>query len=158
MAFSLGVDEGPNLVHQSIEKVKIIKERLKTAQSHQKSYLDVRRRDLEFQEDDWVFLRVSAINGIIRFGKKGKLSPRYVRPYRIIQRIGQVAQRLELPPEMSLVYPVFHVSMLKKVVGDPSLIVPAETVEVNEELTYEDIPVAIPDRHVRKLKNKKLPL
>ncbi|XP_070054284.1 uncharacterized protein [Nicotiana tomentosiformis] len=112
-----------------MEKVKIIKEWLKTAQSHQKSYSDLRRRDLEFKEDDWVFLKVSPMNGVMQFGKKGKLS-----------------LRLELPPEMSLVHPVFHVSMLKQVVGDPSLISPIETIEVNEELTYEQIPVSILDR------------
>ncbi|XP_070014014.1 uncharacterized protein [Nicotiana sylvestris] len=139
-----------------MEKVKIIKDRLKTAQSHQKSYSDVHHRDLEFKEDDWVFLKVSPMKGIMRFGKKGKLSPRYVEPYRIIQRIGQVAYKLELPPEMSLVHPVFHVSMLKKVVGDPSTIVPVETIEVNEELSYEEVPVAILDRQVRKLRNKEI--
>ncbi|XP_070024895.1 uncharacterized protein [Nicotiana sylvestris] len=119
--FEIGEDEliGPDLVHQAMEKVKIIKEQTKTAQSHQKSYSDVRRRDLEFKEDDWVFLKVSPVKGMMRFGKKRKLSSR-----------------------------VFHVSMLKKVVGGPTLIVPVETIEVNEELTYEEIPVAILDRQV----------
>ncbi|XP_070042653.1 uncharacterized protein [Nicotiana tomentosiformis] len=111
---------GPDLVHQAIEKAKIITERLRTAQSRQKSYSDIRRRDLEFKEDDWV------------------------------------AYKLELPLEMSLVHSVFHVSMLKKVVRDPSLIVPVETIEINEELTYEEIPVAILDRQVRKLRNKEI--
>ncbi|XP_070045346.1 uncharacterized protein [Nicotiana tomentosiformis] len=107
---------GPDLVHQSLKKVKIIKEKLKTSHSLQKSNSDVHRIDLEFQEDDW--------------------------------RVGQVAYRLELPQEMSLVHPVFHVSMLKKVVGDPSLIVPVETIKANEELTYDEIPVTILDRKV----------
>jgi len=156
--FEVGEAEllGPDLVHQAMEKVKIIQERLKAAQSRQKSYADIRRRKLEFQVDDWVFLRVSPMKGVMRFGKKGKLSPRYVGPYRVTQRIGQVAYRLELPPEMSLVHPVFHVSMLKKVVGDPSTIVPIEAIEVNEELSYEEIPVAILDRQVRKLRNKEV--
>ncbi|XP_070032024.1 uncharacterized protein [Nicotiana tomentosiformis] len=109
-----------------MEKVKIIKEQLKTAKSRQKSYSDVRRGDLEFKEDNWVLLKVSPMKGIMRFGKKGKLSP-----------------RLEIPPEMSLLHPVFHVSMLKKVIGGPSLFILVETIEVNEELTYEEIPVAI---------------
>ncbi|XP_070014033.1 uncharacterized protein [Nicotiana sylvestris] len=100
-----------------MEKFKLIKVRLKTAQSRQKSYLDVRRRDLEFKEDDWVFLKVSPMKGIMQFGRKGKLS-------------------------------------LRKVVGDPSTIVPVETIEVNEELSYEEVPVAILDRQVRKLRNK----
>ncbi|XP_070042831.1 uncharacterized protein [Nicotiana tomentosiformis] len=138
-----------------MEKVKIIKEQLKPAQSRQKSYSDVRHEDLDFEKDDWLFLKVSPMKGIMWFGKKGKLSPRYVRPYRIVQRIGQVEYKLELPPEMSLVHPVFHVSMLNKVVGDPSVIVPVETIEVNEELTYE-IPVAILYRQVQKLRNKEI--
>ncbi|XP_070002913.1 uncharacterized protein [Nicotiana sylvestris] len=117
---------------------------------------DVRRRDLEFKEDDWVFLNVSPMKGIMRFGKKAKLSPRYVRPYKIIQRISQVAYKLGLPPEMSLVHLVFHMSMLKKVVGDPSTVVPAETIEVNEELSYEEVLVAILDRQVQKLRNKEI--
>ncbi|XP_070020094.1 uncharacterized protein [Nicotiana sylvestris] len=156
--FEVGKAEmiGPDLVHQAMEKVKIIKERLKTAQSRQKSYLDIRRRDLEFKEDDWVFLKVSPIKGITRFGKKGKLSSRYIGPYRIIQRIGQVAYKPGLPPEMLLVHPIFHVSMLKKVVGDPSTIVQVETIEVNEELSYEEIPVVILNRQVRKLRNKEI--
>ncbi|XP_070015658.1 uncharacterized protein [Nicotiana sylvestris] len=139
---------GPYLIHQAMEKVKIIKERLKTVQSRQKSYSDVRRRDLEFKGDDWVFLKVSPMKGIMPFGNKVKLSLRYVGPYRIIQRIGLVAYKLELIPEMSLVQPVFHVSMLRKVVGDPSTIMPVETIEVNEELSYEEVPVSIIDRKV----------
>nr|XP_009786568.1 PREDICTED: uncharacterized protein LOC104234665 [Nicotiana sylvestris] len=147
---------GPDLGHQAMEKVKIIKERSKTAQSHQKPYSDVRRRDLEFKEDDWVFLKVYPMKGIMRFGNKGKLSSRYVGPYRIIQRIGQVAFKLELPPEMSLVHPIFHVSMLKKVVRDSSAIVPVETIEDSEELSYEEISIAILDRQVRNLRNKEI--
>ncbi|XP_070010308.1 uncharacterized protein [Nicotiana sylvestris] len=147
---------GPNLVHQAMEKVKIMKERLKTTQSCQKSYSDVRRRDLEFKEDNWVFLKVSPLKGIMRFGKKGKLSPRYVGPYKIIQRIVQLDYKLGLPYKMSLVHLVFHVSMLRKVVGDPSTIVPVETVEVNEELSYEEVLIAILDRQVRKLRNKEI--
>ncbi|XP_070042761.1 uncharacterized protein [Nicotiana tomentosiformis] len=112
--------------------------------------------DLEFKEDDWVLLKVFPLKGVTQFGKKEKLSLRYVGPHKIIQRIGQVAYMLELPLEMSLAHPVFHVSMLKKVVGDPSLIVPVETIEVNEELTYEEIPVAITDRQVQKLRNKEI--
>ncbi|XP_070010340.1 uncharacterized protein [Nicotiana sylvestris] len=139
-----------------MEKVKIIQERLKAAQSRQKSYADIRQRKLEFQVDDCVLLRVSPMKGVMRFGKKGKLSPRYVGSYRVTQRIGHVAYRLELPREMSLVHPVFHVSMLKKVVGDPSTIIPIEAIEVNENLSYEEIPVAILDRQARKLRNKEV--
>ncbi|XP_070050603.1 uncharacterized protein [Nicotiana tomentosiformis] len=124
--------------------------------NRQKSYSDVHRSDLEFKEDGWVFLNVSPMKGIIHFGNKGNLSPRYVRPYKVIQRIGQVAYRLELPLEMSSVHPVFRVSMLKKVVVDLSLIVPVETIEVNEELTYKEIPVVILDWQICKLRNKEI--
>ncbi|XP_070050642.1 uncharacterized protein [Nicotiana tomentosiformis] len=139
---------GPDLMHQVVDKVKIIKDRLGTAQSRQKSYSDVLRRDLEFKEDDWVFLKIFPMKDIMRFGKKVKLSSRYNGTYKIIQRIGRVAYKFELPPEMSLVHRVFQVSMLKKVVGDPSLIVPVETIEVKEEMTYEEILVSILDRQI----------
>ncbi|XP_016477124.2 uncharacterized protein LOC107798615 [Nicotiana tabacum] len=131
-----------------MEKVKIIKELLKTAKIHQKSYSNVCHKDLEFKEDDWVFMKVSLMKVIMRVGRKGKLSPRYVGPRKIMQRIGQVAYKLELPPEMSLVKPVFHVSMLKKVIRDLSLIVTVVTIEVKDELSYKEIPVAILDRQV----------
>ena len=82
---------GPNSVLYAMEKVQLIRDRLKTAQSRQKSYAAVRRRELEFQVDDWVFLKVSPMKGVMRFGKKGKLSPRYVGPYKILKRVGKVA-------------------------------------------------------------------
>ena len=103
----------PDLVYQAIEKVKVIQQRLKTAQSRHKSYADSRRRGLEFSIGDWVFLKVSPMKGVMRFGKKGNLSPRYLGPYKITQRFGQVAYELELPQELSSVHPVFHVSMLR---------------------------------------------
>ncbi|WMV54410.1 hypothetical protein MTR67_047795 [Solanum verrucosum] len=84
-----------------MEKVKVIQERLKTAQSRQKSYTDVRRRELEFEVDDWVYLKVSPMKGVKKFGKKGKLSP-YIGPYRISKRVGSVAYELELPQELAI--------------------------------------------------------
>ena len=147
---------GPNLVLDAMEKVRTIRERLKTAQSHQKSYSDVRRRDLEFEVNDWVYLKVSPMKGVVRFGKKGKLSPRYVGPYQIVKRVGSVAYELDLPLEMSMVHPVFHVSMLRKCLGDPSSIVPLEVVNVEENLSYEEVPVEILDRQVKRLRNKEI--
>ncbi|WMV54913.1 hypothetical protein MTR67_048298 [Solanum verrucosum] len=90
--------------------------------------------------------------GVMIFGKKGKLSPRYIGPYKIIRRVGQVAYELEL----STVHPVFHVSMLRKCIGDPSRITPTEDVHVKEDLTYEEVPIAILDRQVKKLRNKEV--
>ncbi|KAH0754464.1 hypothetical protein KY290_024734 [Solanum tuberosum] len=146
---------GPDLVMEALEKVKMIRERLKMAQSRQKSYADVRRRALEFRVGDWVYLKVSPMKGVVRFGKKGKLSPRYVGPYKVMRRIGKVAYELELPSEMNLVHPVFHVSMLRKCVGDPNAIVSLDVVGVVEDnLTYEEVPVQILDRQVKRLRNK----
>ncbi|KAH0748617.1 hypothetical protein KY290_027849 [Solanum tuberosum] len=147
---------GPYLVHQVMEKVKVIQERLKTAQSRQKSYTDVRRRELEFEVDDWVYLKVSPMKGVMRFGKKGKLSPRYIGPYRISKRIGNVNYELELPQELASVHLVFHISMLKKYMGDPSLIIPIEDIGIKDNLSYEEIPVQILDRQVRKLRTKEV--
>ena len=92
--------------------------------------MDVRRRELEFQVDDWVFLKVSPMKGVMRFGKKGKLCPRYVGPYTILKRVGKVAYELELQIEQAILHQVFHISLLKKCVGDPTSVVPLESVEV----------------------------
>ena len=86
----------------------MIQERLKTAQNRQKSYIDVRRRALEFEVDDWVYLKVLPMKGVMRFGKKWKLSPRYIGPYRIVKRVGNVAYELELPQDLAVVHPVFQ--------------------------------------------------
>ncbi|KAH0729882.1 hypothetical protein KY289_001070 [Solanum tuberosum] len=142
---------GPDLVHQAREKVKIIQERLKIAQSRQKSYTDVRRRDLNFEADDWVYLKISPMKGFMRFGKKGKLNPRYISPYRISKRIGNVVYELDLPPELAAVHPVFHISILKKCMCDPSLIIPTEDIAIKDSLSYEEIPV-------RKLRAKEVAL
>ena len=147
---------GPDLVRQAMKKIKVIQERLETAQSRHKSYANIRRRGLEFSVGDWVFLKVSPMKGVMRFGKKGKLSPRYIGPYQIIKRLGQVAYELELPQELSMVHPVFHVSMLRKCIGDPSRITPIKDVQVTEDLTYEEVPIAILDRQVKKLRNKEI--
>ena len=140
------------------EAVQLIRQRLETAQSRQKSYADKRRRPLEFQVGDAVFLKVAPLKGVMRFGKKGKLSPRYVGPFEIIERIGKVAYRLALSPELSSVHNVFHVSMLKKYVSDPSHVITQEPIEVHEDLTYEEKPVKILDRQDKRLRNKVIPL
>ncbi|XP_070042619.1 uncharacterized protein [Nicotiana tomentosiformis] len=156
--FEVGEAEllGPNLVQQAMEKVKLIRDRLRTAQSRQKSYADVRRRDLEFDVEDWVFLKVSPMKGVMRFGKKGKLSPRYVGPYKIIRRIGRVAYELDFPLELEAVHPVFHVSMLRKCIGDPSRIMPIEDIHIAKDLSYAEVPAVILDRQVRKLRTKEV--
>ncbi|WMV45272.1 hypothetical protein MTR67_038657 [Solanum verrucosum] len=96
------------------------------------------------------------MKGVMKFGKKGKLSPRYVGPYRILKRIGIVAYDLEFPADLAAVYPVFHISLLKKCVGDPASVVSLETMAVKDSLSYDDVAVEILDRQVRRLRNKKV--
>ncbi|WMV38032.1 hypothetical protein MTR67_031417 [Solanum verrucosum] len=147
---------GPESVYEAIEKVRLIRKRLRIAQSRQKSYANVRRRDLEFEVNDWVYLKISPMNGVKGFGKKGKLSPRYIGPYQILQRIGKVAYELDLLNELAPVHPVFHVSMLKMCIEDPISIIPLEGLVVDESLSYEEVPVDILDRQVKRLRNKEI--
>ena len=149
---------GPEVVSEAMEKVKLIRERLKTAQSRQKSYADVRRRDLEFEVNDLVYLKISAMKGLKKLGKKGKLSPLYVVPYRILSRVGRVAYELELPAELSAMHPIFHVSMLKKHIGDSIVVDPSEILDILTSLSFEEIPVEILEHQIRRLRNKEVPL
>ncbi|KAK4706922.1 hypothetical protein R3W88_033523 [Solanum pinnatisectum] len=96
------------------------------------------------------------MKGVMRFGKKGKLSTRYVSPYQILKRIGKVAYELDLPNELAPVHPVFHVSLLKKCIGDLVSIIPLEGLGVDENLFYEEVPVEILDRQVKRLRNKEV--
>ena len=114
---------GPNLIRDTSDKVGMIRKHLLTTQSRQKSYADVRRRPLEFKVGDHVFLKVMPKRGVIRFKKRGKLSPRYIGPFEVLERVGVVAYRLALPSSLSSVHEVFHVSMLRKYTPDPTHIV-----------------------------------
>ena len=111
---------GPEIVQVTCDKIKVIRDRLNIAQDRHKSYANNRRRDLVFEVGDMVFLRISPWKGVLRFGKRGKLSPRYIGPYRIVERIREVAYRLELPFDLDRIHDVFHVSMLRKYIPDPS--------------------------------------
>ena len=101
---------------------------------------------MSFSVGDLVFLEVSLMKGVMRFGKKGKLAPRYIGPFEIRSRVGEVAYRLVLPPELSRIYPIFHVSMLRKYISDPSHVLQSQEVELSKDLTYEEYPVAVVDR------------
>ncbi|XP_069144588.1 uncharacterized protein [Solanum lycopersicum] len=114
-------------------------------------FVNVRRRELEVQVYDWVFLKVSPMKGVMRFEKKGKLSPRYIGPYKILKKIGKVTYELEFPAKLPALHPVFHISLLKKCMGDPASIVPLESVAVKDSLSYADVPVDILDRQVQVL-------
>ncbi|GJT80615.1 putative reverse transcriptase domain-containing protein [Tanacetum coccineum] len=149
---------GPELVQETTDKVVLIKEKLKAARDCQKSYADNRRKPLEFEVGDKVLLKVSPWKGVMRFGKKGKLAPRYVGPFEILERIGPVAYRLRLPNELSEVHDTFHVSNLKKCLADANLHVPLDEIEVDKTLHFVEKPVEIMDREVKTLKRSKIPI
>jgi hypothetical protein len=149
---------GPELVQETTEKVKVIKQRLLTAQSRQKSYADKRTRPLTFEVGDHVFLKIKPRRGITRFGKKGKLMPRYIGPFEVLERIGEVAYRLALPPQIDRVHNVFHVSMLKKYMAIPTHIIKWEDVTLDEDTTYEEKPVQILDHGEKRLRGKTIKL
>ncbi|WVZ80462.1 hypothetical protein U9M48_027933 [Paspalum notatum var. saurae] len=148
---------GPDLVTQAEEQVKFIHSNLKGAQSRQKSYSDKRRRPLVFEKDDHVYLRVSPMKGVHRFGVKGKLAPRYVGPFRITEQCGPVAYRLELPPHLAAVHDVFHVSQLKKCLRVPEEVIDTSQINIEPDLTYEEKPIKILDQKQRSTRRRPLP-
>ena len=145
---------GPDLIRDTSEKVSLIRQRLLTAQSRQKSYANVRRRPLELEVGDHVFLKVMPKRGVVRFGKRGKLSPRFIGPFEILERVGTVAYRLALPPSMSGVHEVFHVSILWKYTPDPAHVVDGGQIEIDTDGTFEEGPMCIVDSRDRVLRRK----
>ena len=149
---------GHDLIRETEEKVKMIRERLKVAIDRQKSYADMKRKDIRYEIDEKVFLKVSPWKKVMRFGKKGKLSPRFIGPYEVIEKVGPVAYKLALPTDLEKIHDVFHVFMLRRYRSDPSHVVSSETIELRPDLTYEEEPVEILAREVKELRNKKIPL
>ena len=145
---------GPDLVRDTFEKVSLIRQGLLTAQSRQKSYADARRRPLEFEVGDHVFLKVIPKRGVVRFGKREKLSPRFIGPFEILERVGPVAYQLALLPSMSGVHEVFHVSMLRKYTPDPTHVVDLGQIKVDTDGTFEEGPVCILDSRDQVLRRK----
>ncbi|GJX90087.1 putative reverse transcriptase domain-containing protein [Tanacetum coccineum] len=125
---------GPELIQETTEKIVLIKQRIQAAQDRQKSYADLKRKPMEFEVGDRVMLKVSPWKGVVRFGKRGKLNPRYVRPFKVLAKVGKVAYRLELPQELSRVHHTFHVSNLKKCYADEPLVMPLEGIHVDDKL------------------------
>ncbi|GJX06116.1 putative reverse transcriptase domain-containing protein [Tanacetum coccineum] len=149
---------GSDLVQESTDKVVVIRDRLKAARDCQKSYVDNRRKPLEFQVGDHVMLKVSPWKGVVRFGKKGKLAPIFVGPFEILERIGPVAYRLRLLEELSSVHDKFHVSNLKKCLADENLQVLLDEIKVDKTLHFVEEPLEIMDRRVKTLKRSKIPI
>ncbi|GJX03608.1 reverse transcriptase domain-containing protein [Tanacetum coccineum] len=149
---------GPEMVQEMTDKVVLIKEKLKAARHRQKSYADNRHKPLEFEVGDKVLLKVLPWKGVMRFGKKGKLAPRYVGPFEILERIGPVAYRLRLPKELSEVHDTFHVSNLKKYLADANLHVPLDEIKIDKTLHFVEKPIEIMDWEVKTLKRSKIPI
>jgi hypothetical protein len=140
------------------KRVALIRKRLLEAQSWQKSFVDNRRRELRFEEGDYVYLKVSPMRGVKRFQVKGKLAPRFVGPYPIIGRVGPAAYRLKLPESMSYIHNVFHVSQLRKCLQVPENHIEEETIQIQKDLQYREKPVKILDLAVRKTRNSEVRL
>nr|GEV80364.1 putative reverse transcriptase domain-containing protein [Tanacetum cinerariifolium] len=148
----------PEIVQETAKKIMQIKERLNTARDRQKSYADKRRKPLESNVGDRVLLKVSPWKGVVRFGKKGKIAPRHVRPFEIVECVGPVAYRLKLPQELSCIHDTFHVSNLKKYLAEPDSQVPLEEIEIDDNLCFVEEPIEIMARDVKKPKRRRIPL
>nr|GEX28206.1 putative reverse transcriptase domain-containing protein [Tanacetum cinerariifolium] len=149
---------GPEIIHERTEKIVQIKSRIQAARDRQKSYVGIRRNPLEFQVGDKVMLKVSPWKGVIRFGKQGKINPRYIRPFKIIAKVGTVAYRLELPEQLIKVHSTFHVSNLKKCLVDKPLAIPLDEIQVDDKLHFIEEPVEIMDHEVKRLNQSHIPI
>nr|GEZ72441.1 putative reverse transcriptase domain-containing protein [Tanacetum cinerariifolium] len=148
----------PEIIHETIEKILQIRQHLQAARDRQRSYANTRQKPLEFQIRDCVMLKISPRKGIIRFKIRGKLNPRYIRPFKILKRIGPVSYKLELPEELSNVHNTFYVSNLKKCLSDESLIIPMKEIKLDDKLNFVEEPVEIMDREVKQLRQSRIPI
>ena len=149
---------GPDLIKETEEKVIMITERLKVATDRQKLSDNIKRKDIRYEIGENQFLKVSPWKKVMRLGKKGKLSPRLIGPYEKIEKVGSLAYRLALPPDLEKIHNVFHVSLLRRYRSDPSHVGSSETIELIPYLTYEEETVQILAREVKELRNNKISL
>ncbi|GJS57603.1 putative reverse transcriptase domain-containing protein [Tanacetum coccineum] len=149
---------GPDLIQETTEKIIQIKQRIQAAHDRQKSYADLKRKPMEFQVGDRVMLNVSPWKGVVRFGKWGKLNPRYVGPFKVLEKIGSIAYKLELPQELSRVHNTFHVSHLKKCYSDEQLAVPLEGLHIDDKLQFVEEPIEIMEWEIKQLERSCIPL
>nr|GFC10291.1 putative reverse transcriptase domain-containing protein [Tanacetum cinerariifolium] len=140
---------GPELIQETIEKIVLIKQRMQAAQNRQKNYVDRKQKPMEFEIRDRVMLKVSPWKGVVRFGKRGKLNPSYVRPFKVLAKVRKVAYKLKLPQELSRVHHTFHVSNLKKCYSDEPLVMPLEGVHIDDTLQFVEEPVKIMEREIK---------
>jgi hypothetical protein len=134
----------------------MVRENLRAAQSRQKSYIDYRRRELSFEVGDFVYLKVSPMRGLRHFRVWGKLAPRFIGPFMILKKRGEVAYQLELPPQLSDMHNVFHISQLKKCLWVPQEQLPMEDLNAKEDLSYQEYPVKILETSDRVTWNKRI--
>ncbi|XP_016694409.1 uncharacterized protein [Gossypium hirsutum] len=149
---------GLELVFETDDKIRLIPDCLRMTSDRHKSYADLKRHEIKYSTRYFVFLKVSPWKKVLRFGWKGKLSPRIIGPYQILKQVGLVAYQLELPPELKRIHDVFHVSMLRRHHFDPPHIVPVEEIDVRPDLTFKEEPVQILDHDVKVLRRKSIPL
>nr|GEZ06039.1 putative reverse transcriptase domain-containing protein [Tanacetum cinerariifolium] len=149
---------GPELIQETIEKKVQIKQGMQAARDRQKSYADLKRKPIDFQVEDKVMLKVSPWKGVVHFGKWGKLNPRYVGPFKVLERIGDVTYKLDLPEELSRVHNTLHVSNLKKCHADEPLAIPLDGPQLDDKFHFVEKPVEIVDREVKRLKQSRIPL
>ncbi|KAK8934756.1 hypothetical protein KSP39_PZI014457 [Platanthera zijinensis] len=150
---------GSDFVEDTEAQVRLIRDRMLEAQSRQDKYYDARHRQVEFQVGDRVFLKIRPMHGVSRVrGRRKKLSPRYMGPYRILERIGPLAYRLELPPELAALHDVFHISSLRRALLRPEQQILTTEGPVASDRSVHLDPVRIDDKGVRILRRKKIPL
>ncbi|GJR66468.1 putative reverse transcriptase domain-containing protein [Tanacetum coccineum] len=146
------------IVHETTKKIIQIKKHIQAARDRQKSYVDRRCKPLEFQVEDKVMLKVSPWKGVIHFGKRGKLNPRFIVPFKVLSKVGTIAYRLELPDQLSHIHSTFHVSNLKKCFSDEPLAIPLDEIQLDDKLNFIEEPVEIMDREVKRLKQSRIPI
>nr|GFA50761.1 putative reverse transcriptase domain-containing protein [Tanacetum cinerariifolium] len=149
---------GPKLIQETTEKIVQTKNRLLTARSRQKSYADLKRRLTKFEVGDKVMLKVSPWRGVIRFGNRGKVSPQFSGPFKVIERIGPVAYKLELPDKLHGIHDTFHISNLKRCFVNDDVVIPLDEVQFDDKLNFVEEPVEIMDREVKRLKQSQIPI
>ncbi|GJW32036.1 putative reverse transcriptase domain-containing protein [Tanacetum coccineum] len=149
---------GPEIIHETTKKIIQVKKRIQTARDRQKSYADRRHKPLEFEVGDKVMLKVSSWKGVIHFGKRGKLNPRYIGPFKILSKVGTLAYRLELPEQLIRVHSTFHVSNMKKCLINEPQAIPLDEIQIDDKLNFIEEPVEIMDREVKRIKQSRIPI